>query len=74
MANGTIKNITTINVMHYDDEDVVYIKHPDMQEMVEAGALRDIHRVMEMLFMERTNPGIKEALDRARVLYELSKK
>lgn len=74
MANGTIKQITTINVMHYDHGDIVYIKHPDLQEMVEADALKDMSRMIEMLFMEKNNPGIKEALDQARVIYELSKR
>lgn len=73
MANGTIKDITTINIMHYDTGDVVYIKHPDLKEMVEADALNDLHRMLDMMFMEKNNASIKEALDRARVLYELSK-
>lgn len=73
MANGTIKRITTINIMHYDNEDVVYIKHPDLQEMVPAGALVDLDRILNMMFLEERNPAIKEALDRARVIYELSK-
>ena len=72
MANGTIKRITTINIMHYETEDVVYIKHPDLQEMVEA-PLHDFDRILQMLFLEQSNPAIKEALDRARVIYELSK-
>lgn len=73
MASGTIKQITTINIMHYDDADVVYIKHPDLQEMVVAESLQDLGRIVEMLFIEQKNPGIKQALDQARLLYELSK-
>jgi hypothetical protein len=73
MANGTIKEIISINIMHYDSGDVVYIKHPDLKEMVEADALNDLRRMLDMMFMEKNNPSIKEALDRARVLYELSK-
>lgn len=73
MASGTIKQITTINIMHYDDGDVVYIKHPDLQEMVAAESLQDLGRMVEMLFLEPKNPGVKQALDQARLLYELSK-
>lgn len=73
MANGTIKKITTINIMHYDDQNVVYIKHPDLQEMVQVDKLHDLGRILEMLFHEDTNPALKDALDRARVVYELSK-
>lgn len=73
MANGTIKEIISINIMQYDSGDVVYIKHPDLKEMVEAEALVDLRRMLDMMFMEKNNDGIREALDRARVLYELSK-
>ena len=73
MANGTIKEIISINIMQYDSGDVVYIKHPDLKEMVEAEALNDLRRMLDMMFMEKNNDSIREALDRARVLYELSK-
>lgn len=73
MANGTIKEIISINIMQYDSGDVVYIKHPDLKEMVEAEALVDLRRMLDMMFMEKNNDSIREALDRARVLYELSK-
>jgi hypothetical protein len=75
MANGTIKNITTINIMHYDNEDVVYIKHPDLQEMVVADALYDLHDFVNMLFdaRYRNDPGLQDCLDRAKMLYTLKK-
>jgi hypothetical protein len=75
MANGTIKRITTINIMHYDDKDVVYIKHPDMQEMVVADALYDLHDFVEMLFAarHRGDQALLETLDRAKILYTLKK-
>jgi hypothetical protein len=75
MANGTIKNITTINIMHYDNEDVVYIKHPDLQEMVVADALYDLHDFVNMMFdaRHRNDPGLQDCLDRAKMLYTLKK-
>ena len=76
MANGTIKRITTINIMHYDDKDVVYIKHPDMQEMVHADALYDLHDFVDMLFAARHqgDQALLETLDRAKILHTLKKK
>jgi hypothetical protein len=75
MANGTIKNITSINIMHYDNEDVVYIKHPDLQEMVVADALYDLHDFVNMMFdaRYRNDPGLQDCLDRAKILYTLKK-
>lgn len=72
MASGIIKRITTINIMHYEDGDVVYIKHPDLQEMVIAEDLEDLSRILEMMFISKSSPAIKEALDQARLIYELS--
>ncbi len=61
--------------MHYDDEDVVYIKHPDLQEMVAADALYDLHDFINMLFSARagTDLALQETLDRAKILYTLKK-
>jgi hypothetical protein len=75
MANGTIKSITTINIMHYDDKDVVYIKHPDMQEMVIADALYDLPDFINMMFCARylDDQALLETLDRAKILYTLKK-
>ena len=75
MANGTIKRITTINIMHYETEDVVYIKHPDLQEMVIAENLHDLGDFINMLFAARAgvDPGLQECLDRAKILYTLKK-
>ena len=76
MANATIKNITTINIMHHTDgADTVYIKHPDMQEMVQADALHDLHDFVNMLFdaRHRGDQALLETLDRAKILYTLKK-
>ncbi len=75
MANATIKKITTINIMHYDHEDVVYIKHPDLQEMVVADALHDLSDFIDMMFDSRyrDDPALQECLDRAKLLYTLKK-
>ena len=75
MAHGIIKDITTINIMHHaDGSDMVYIKHPDLKEMVAAEALEDLPEFIEMMFQSRTNPGLQECLDRAKILYRLGKK
>jgi hypothetical protein len=76
MANATIKNITTINIMHHTDgADTVYIKHPDMQEMIQADALYDLPDFIDMLFdaRYRNDPGLQDCLDRAKILYTLKK-
>jgi hypothetical protein len=76
MANATIKNITTINIMHHTDgADTVYIKHPDLQEMVVADALYDLHDFVNMMFdaRYRNDPALQDCLDRAKILYTLKK-
>jgi hypothetical protein len=76
MTTATIKNITTINIMHHTDgADTVYIKHPDLQEMVVADALHDLHDFINMMFdaRYRNDPGLQECLDRAKILYTLKK-
>jgi hypothetical protein len=75
MASGTIKKITTINIMHYDRGDVVYIKHPDLQEMVEADALHDLSDFIDMMFDARfrNDVALQECLERAKILYTLKK-
>jgi hypothetical protein len=76
MANATIKNVTTINIMHHTDgTDTVYIKHPDLQEMVVADALHDLHDFVNMMFdaRYRDDPALQETLDRAKILYTLKK-
>lgn len=77
MANATIKNITTINIMHHTDgTETVYIKHPDLQEMIVADALYDLSDYINMLFSARagTDLALQETLDRAKILYTLKKK
>lgn len=76
MANATIKNITTINIMHHTDgTDTVYIKHPDLQEMVQADGLHDLHDFINMMFdaRYRDDPGLQDCLNRAKILYTLKK-
>lgn len=76
MANATIKNITTINIMHHTDgTDTVYIKHPDLQEMVQADGLHDLHDFINMMFdaRYRDDPGLQDCLNRAKMLYTLKK-
>ena len=76
MANATIKNCTTINIMHHTDgADTVYIKHPDMQEMIQADALYDLPDFIDMLFdaRYRNDPGLLDCLERAKILYTLKK-
>ena len=72
----TIKSITVINIMHNTDgTDTVYIKHPDLQEMVVADALQDLPEFIEMLFQSRVrgNAALQDTLERAKILYTLSK-
>lgn len=61
---------------HTDGADTVYIKHPDMQEMVKADALHDLGDFINMMFCARylDDPGLQESLDRAKILYTLKKK
>jgi hypothetical protein len=76
MATATIKNCTTINIMHHTDgADTVYIKHPDLQEMVVADALYDLNDFINMMFdaRYRDDPGLQECLERAKILYTLKK-
>ena len=76
MANATIKNCTTINIMHHiDGADTVYIKHPDLQEMIQADALYDLSDFIDMLFdvRYRNDPGLQDCLERAKILYTLKK-
>lgn len=70
---GYIKKITTINIMHHERGDSVWIKHPDMQEMMDATALNDLGDFVEMLFQEKDDPVLKDCLDRARIVYNLRK-
>jgi hypothetical protein len=60
---------------HTDGTDTVYIKHPDLQEMVVADALHDLHDFVNMMFdaRYRDDPALQETLDRAKILYTLKK-
>ena len=69
-----IKEITVINIMHGTLGDhKVYIKHQDLKEMVEADALHDLPDFLDMMFKARTNPGLQDCLDRAKMFYRLGK-
>lgn len=60
---------------HTDGADTVYIKHPDLQEMVVADALYDLHDFINMMFdaRYRNDPALQDCLDRAKILYTLKK-
>ena len=60
---------------HTDGADTVYIKHPDMQEMIQADALYDLPDFINMLFdaRYRNDPGLLDCLERAKILYTLKK-
>lgn len=60
---------------HTDGTDTVYIKHPDLQEMVVADALYDLSAFIDMMFdaRYRNDPALQQALDRAKILYTLKK-
>jgi hypothetical protein len=60
---------------HTDGTDTVYIKHPDLQEMVVADALYDLNDFINMLFAarHRGDQALLETLDRAKILYTLKK-
>jgi hypothetical protein len=68
-----IKDITTINIHHGDGEHEVYIKHPDLREMVYAKDLEDLPELIDALFQASGNPALQDALDRVKILYRLSK-
>ena len=61
---------------HTDGTETVYIKHPDLQEMIVADALYDLSDYINMLFSARagTDLALQETLDRAKILYTLKKK
>ena len=60
---------------HTDGTDTVYIKHPDLQEMVQADGLHDLHDFINMMFdaRYRDDPGLQDCLNRAKILYTLKK-
>jgi hypothetical protein len=69
-----IQKFTTINIHHGDNSHEVWIKHPDLQEMVKAESLHDLPELMDVLFAAADNPALQDALDRVKILYRLGKK
>jgi len=68
-----IKNFTTINIHHGEGEHEVWIKNPDLQEMVRADSLKDLPELIDAMFRAPNNPVLQDALDRVKIVYKLSK-
>lgn len=68
-----IKEFTTINIHHGESEHEVWIKHPDLQEMVKTPALHDLPELIDALFAAPHNAGLQDALDRVKIIHRLSK-
>lgn len=79
MANGAtdllIKEIDVINIHWSAEGDTqVWVKLRDMQEMAIDTALEDLPEVIDIMRHARTNPGLQECLDRAKIMYRLGKR
>ena len=68
-----IQNITTVNIHHGENEHEVWIKHPDLKEMVQADNLHDLPELIDAMFRAPYNPALQDALDRVKIVYRLSK-
>lgn len=68
-----IKDITTVNIHHGQNEHEVWIKHPDLKEMVLADNLHDLPELIDAMFRAPSNPALQDALDRVKIVYRLSK-
>lgn len=68
-----IKNFTTINIHHGEDDHEVWIKNPDLKEMVLAENLHDLPELIDAMFRAPYNPALQDALDRVKILYRLSR-
>jgi len=68
-----IQNFTTINIHHGDTDHEVWIKNPDLNEMVKADSLHDLPEFVDALFRAPNNPALQDALDRVKIVYRLSK-
>jgi hypothetical protein len=68
-----IKNFTTINIHHGDGAHEVWIKNPDLQEMIKADSLHDLPEFVDALFRAPHDPALQDALDRVKIVYRLSK-
>ena len=69
-----VKNFTTINIHHGENEHEVWIKNPDLQEMVRADSLEDLPELIDAMFRAPNNPALQDALDRVKIVYRLSKR
>ena len=68
-----IKEVDVINIHYGEYDHMVWVKALG-QEMALDESLHDLPEVIDMLRMSRTNPGLRECLDRAIVYYRLAKK
>ena len=69
-----IKEIDVINIHHGDGgQTQTWVKLRDMQEMAIDPALDDLPEMIEMLRQARTNPGLQDCIDRAKIMYRLGK-
>ena len=68
-----IKNFTTINIHHGEDDHEVWIKNPDLKEMVLAENLHDLPELIDAMFRAPYNPALQDAIDRVKILYRLSR-
>ena len=68
-----IRDITTVNIHHGLDEHEVWIKNPDLKEMVHAESLHDLPELIDAMFRAPYNPALQDALDRVKIVYRLSK-
>jgi hypothetical protein len=68
-----IQDITTVNIHHGLDKHEVWIKHPDLKEMVLAESLHDLPEMIDAMFRAPFNPALQDALDRVKIVYRLSR-
>lgn len=68
-----IKDFTTINIHHGEGDHEVWIKNPDLKEMVLAESLHDLPELIDAMFRAPYNPALQDALDRVKIVYRLSK-
>ena len=68
-----IKDFTTINIHHGEDKHEVWIKNPDLGEMVHAESLYDLPEIIDAMFRAPHNPALQDALDRVKIIYRLGK-
>lgn len=67
-----IKDFTTINIHHGENDHEVWIKNPDLKEMVLAENLHDLPELIDAMFRAPHNPALQDALDRVKIVYRLS--